>query len=183
MHDNLLTLVDMRTLGASEPMTPEGAMFLAQAPLIDCGKHMDRVAFTRLVLRVAREYVVDYDLVRACARAGVEWELCRHFERDTTFITAVDMMRRELTPEEIITRAEVMGMLKREAATASKARDRVAAMKELAKIAGFTKDEEADPRGHVPVINITLQGGPADRPPVVNVTPAPRPVARGSELL
>lgn len=181
MHDNILTLADMRTLGATDPMTPEGALLTAQPPLIDCGKHMDRVAFTRVVLRVAREYVVDYDLVRACARAGLEWELCRHFERDTTFITAVDMIRRELTPEEIVTRAEVMDMLKREATTASKARDRVSALKELAKIAGFTKDDEAADRNGAPVINITLQGaGPA---PAINVTPAPRALKEGQELL
>ena len=180
MNDNVLTTVDMRRFEPGEDHTPEGALLHGAAPLIDCGKDVDRVAFTRMVMRIAREYVVDYDLVRASARAGIEWDLVRYLERDPTFITAVDMIRRELTPEEIVTRAEVMDMLKREATTASKARDRVAAMKELAKIAGFTKDDEADQRNHAPVINITLQG--AERP-TVNVTPAPKPLAVGQELL
>ena len=182
MHDNVLTTVDMRRFEPNEEdHTPEGALLHSQPPLIDCGKHMDRVAFTRLVLRVAREYVVDYDLVRACARAGVEWELCRHFERDGTFITAVDMISRELTPEEIITRAEALSLLKREAPTAAKARDRIAAIKVLAQVAGFTKDDEASDKSTAPVINITLQGGSPDRP-FVNVTPAPAQLP-GKELL
>jgi hypothetical protein len=180
MHDNLLTSVDMRRLeSGGEDHTPEGALLHGAEPLLDCGRGVDKVVFMRRILKLAREYVVDYDLVRASARAGIPWDLCRYLERDASFITAVDMISRELTPEEIITRAEVLNMLKREASTASKARDRVSAIKVLATVAGFTKDDEANERGHVPVINITLQGGVA--PPTVNVTPAPAKLRVGAE--
>lgn len=177
MNDNVLTSVDMRRFEPNqEDHTPEGALLHGMPPLIDCGKDIDRVAFTRMVLRLAREYVVDYDLVRSCARAGLEWELVRYVERDPTFITAVDMISRELTPEEIITRSEALSLLKREATTAAKARDRIAAIKVLATVAGFTKDDEASNKSTAPVINITLQGGSPEARPIVNVTP-------GKELL
>lgn len=187
MNDNLLTMVDMRLMGAEEPKTPEGALMLNQPPFLDCGRGVDRVVFMRRCLAVAREYVKDYDLMRASARAGIEWELCRYLERDPVFIGAVNAIQEELTPEEVVNRSELLTMLKREATTAAKARDRIQAMKELARIAGFTLGEDGPSRGGQPIININLTPTPGQPPPQINVTPAPaqlpRPRRAGEEML
>lgn len=185
MNDNILSTADMRLMGAEEPMTPEGALMLNQPPLLDCGRGVDKVVFMRRVLAVAREYVKDYDLMRAAARCGEHWDNCRYLERDPVFIGAVRAIQEELTPEEVINRTELLNMLKREATTAAKARDRIQAMKTLAHIAGFAQEDGGrGPNNGAPVINITLNGA-AERP-AINVTPAPaalpRP-AKGEELL
>lgn len=175
MKDNVLTLADMRSLGTEEPMTPEGALMVHQPPLLvpPSIKAADRVVYMRRLTRLAREYLVDYDLMRASARADIPWELVRQAERDPVFIVLVQQMQEELKPEEIITRQEVLLMLKREAYTAAKSRDRVAAMQVLAKVAGFTEaedDKTAGSRGGAPIINLTFNGLP---PPQINVTPSP----------
>lgn len=186
MNDNILTSVDMRLMGTEEPHTPEGAMMLNQQPFFDCGRGVDRLVFMRRVLAVAREYVKDYDLVRAVARSNQSWEACRYLERDLVFIGAVKAIQEELTPEEIVTRGELLTMLKREATTAAKARDRIQAMKTLAHIAGFAEEDGGrGANGGAPVININLHGAVAK--PTIDVTPAPPRIKQarpaGEELL
>ena len=171
MNDNFLLSVDALRLSDADHdyHTIEGALIHDHPPLVNCRGNLEAADYMRRVMMIAREYLVDYDLVRAAARAGIDWSMVRCLERDPTFIIALDMLRRELKPEEIITRAEVIEMLKREACTATKSRDRIAAAKELARIAGFTlSDEGAGVKNSAPVINITLNGG---RPAEVNVTP------------
>lgn len=186
MNDNILSTVDMRLMGAEEPMTPEGALLQNLPPLLDCGRGMDKVIFMRRVLAIAREYIKDYDLLRAVARSGEGWEWSRFLERDPVFIGAVRAIQEELTPEEIVSRAELLTMLKREATTAAKARDRIAAAKVLATIAGFAADEGGrGANGGAPTININLNG--VAQPPMVNVTPAPPRIRQarpaGEEML
>lgn len=186
MNDNILTSVDMRLMGAEEPHTPEGAMMLNQPPLLDVGRGVDRVVFMRRCLAVAREYVKDYDLLRASARCGEAWDNCRYLERDPVFIGAVRAIQEEMTPEEIVSRAELLTMLKREATTAAKSRDRIQAMKTLAHIAGFAEEDGGrGSNGGAPVININLHGAVAK--PTIDVTPAPPRIKQarpaGEELL
>jgi len=161
MSDNILTLADMRLATAEITLTPEGALMRGEPPLLEVPRDMDgveRVVYMKRLCRLSREYLIDYDLVRACARAGIEWELVKGAERDPVFVVLVQQMQEELTPEQVVTRTEVLVMLEREACTSAKARDRISAMKALAHIAGFTNGDDSGSRSDqgAPVINVTL---------------------------
>ncbi len=184
MKDSFLLSADMRRFDPGEDHTPEAAIMHGAPPYLDCGKGVDRVVFMTRVMSVATEYLKDYDLVAAAARAGEHWEHCRYLKRDPVFIRAVRHLQEKLTPEEIITRAELLNMLKHEASSAGKASDRIAAAKTLASIAGFVDEERGKAANNAPTINITLSG-PAGTKAEVNVTPAAplRVLEPGEELL
>jgi hypothetical protein len=155
VNDNLLTYVDQRRMGTEEPLTVEGALFAGISPLKDLPEKDARKHFR--LLRLAREYLVDFDLPRACARADIDWDLVKGAERDKLFITLVRGLMEEMKPEDVISRAEILNMLKREATTASKATDRINAMNHLARLAGMElQQEDKSGRNATPVINLTL---------------------------
>jgi hypothetical protein len=87
------------------------------------------------------------------------------------------MMVRDLLdcmpPEAVITRAEILQMLKREACTAGKASDRINAIAQLARLGGMELGDGKDASKQAPTINITLNGVPAAERPTINVTPTP----------
>lgn len=166
MNDNILGLVDLRRQLGEEPLTVEGALFAGLPPLRDLPP--DAQEHHRM-LRLAREYLVDFDLAHACARAALDWNLVKGAERDAKFITLCRMLLEEMKPDEVVTRAEVLMMLKREATTASKASDRITAINHLARLAGMELQEDKK-GGGAPVINIILNNGPAEAKPMINVT-------------
>ena len=176
MSDNLLTHIDLSrsAIDGDEPMTPEGALMIGGTPL----KALAEMSFSRqrkhvTLARLAREYLLDFDLPRACARSGLEWAGIRGAERDPLFITMVRDLVEQMKPEEVVTRQEILQMLKKEACTASKAGDRISAINSLARLTGMELPT-VDKQSSTPVINITLNGmAPASSPPVINVTPRP----------
>ena len=174
MNDNFLTQLDVRTSENPEPLTPEGALVHHMVPLESLAEMSfpEQRKHTRLA-RLAREYLVDFDLVRACARAGLDWEKVKKAERDPLFITMVQDLVECMRPEDVVSRQEVLQMLKKEACTASKASDRISAINSLARLTGMELPT-VDKQSSTPIINITLNGmAPASSPPVINVTPRP----------
>lgn len=185
MSDNILNFVDARRREGEEPLTVEGALFAGLPPLRSLPEKDARKHFR--LLRLAREYLVDFDLVRASARAGLEWDVVRGAERDAIFITMVRGLMEDMKPEDVVSRVEILNMLKREAATATKASDRINAINHLARLAGMELPDPSKDKGtSAPVINITLNGNAA--PPglpgiVLNVTPQPSPALTDERLL
>ena len=176
MSENLLAHVDMRAtaINEDEPMTIEGALMVGKTPLQKLAEMPFNQQRKHVTLaRLAREYLLDFDLPRACARSGLEWAGIRGAERDPLFITMVRDLVEQMKPEEVVTRQEILQMLKKEACTASKAGDRISAINSLARLTGMELPT-VDKQSSTPVINITLNGmAPASSPPVINVTPRP----------
>ncbi len=168
MNDNILNMVDVRRREGEEALTVEGALFAGEQPLRSRTDLKIAVHHTRM-LRLAREYMVDYDLARAAARANIPWDDAKFAQRDPVFITLQRLLVEELRPEDVITRAEILEMLKREATTAAKSTDRINAMNHLARIAGLDESIKEAGKNGAPVINITLNSGQGEKP-MVNVT-------------
>ena len=71
MSDNLLAHVDMRAtaINEDEPMTIEGALMVGKTPLQKLAEMPFNQQRKHVTLaRLAREYLLDFDLPRACAR-------------------------------------------------------------------------------------------------------------------
>ena len=190
MSDNMLVHVDCRAPESEEPMTVEGALMVGKIPLQALAEMPFNKQRKHVVLaRLAREYLLDFDLPRACARAGFEWGRVKGAGRDPLFITMVRDLVEQMKPEEVVTRQEILQMMKQEACTASKASDRIAAIAHLARLTGMELPAEDKTKGP-PTINITLNGATPAPAIEVNVTPAskslppPAPIRlNGEDLL
>lgn len=179
---NPLHLPDRYRPQGTEAMTPEVALIEGSPPLRDIGdESLPRIQRHTILARLCREYLLDFDMVAAAARAGLQWDDVRGAQRDPLFITMVREMMESLPPEQVVSRTEVLMMLKREATTAPKASERIAAIERLAKLAGLElKDDNS--KGGAPTLNVFLNGNTV----VVekDVTPAkPAPAALGAPVL
>ena len=139
------------------PISLETAKERGLQPLL--GSRAETVADKRKTLRLtrlAKEYVVDFDLVKACARADLDWNQVKHAERDPFFIGYVQELVDTIDPDSVASRQEILMGLKKEATTAGKPSDRIKAWTELARLMGMELKEDSGPA--VPVINVTLNG-------------------------
>lgn len=116
----------------------------------------------RVVLaRLAKEYVIDFNLVQACARADLDWEDARHAEREPFFLALVRELMDSMSPADVVTRQEILLNLKREAQTAGKSSDRIRAWTELAELTGMKLPAE-EKQSTIPDIHIHLSPQPSN---------------------
>jgi hypothetical protein len=139
----------------SEPITPEAAALMGQDPFVEATKPKDRVRAFKL-MKLAREYVVDFDLLQATARAGLEWKDTKMALRDPFFVALVREIVEMSDPDAIIQRNELLSALKREAFQASKPSDRINALNSLARLTGMELPTKQQLEISAPSINLTV---------------------------
>ena len=140
-------------------MTPEEAVMLGYEPIVGPSKRETaQTARLRLrMTRLAKEYVIDFNLPKACARAGLEWDDVKHAERDAYFICYVQELIEQIDPDIVMTRQEILMALKREAFGAGKSADRIRALNVLAELTGMgLPDPSKDKSNQPPTINLTI---------------------------
>lgn len=173
MRDPYLELLDRIHANGHEPSTIEGALMLNREPLLREDDPTIKQRRVGLLARLAQEYIIDFDMPRAAARAGIDWEEIRTAGREPTFIVMMRDLIENMRAVDVIKREEVLLALKHEALTAPKSSERTTALLGLAKLLGMELPDPEKKAGGAPVINITLHGGTEGERPVVNVTPAP----------
>jgi hypothetical protein len=138
----------------ADVLTLEHALMVGEEPLIveDVREARKRLRLTRL----AKEYVVDFSLVRACARAGLEWRDVRYAEREPFFIAIVQELVETIDPDLVMSRQEVLMAVKRIAFTATKDTDRLKALNDLARLLGMELPDPNKAQQAVPSINLTI---------------------------
>jgi hypothetical protein len=105
--------------------------------------------------RLAREYIIDFNLVNAAARADIAWNLARKAERNRFFIQITHELLEQMPHDKVITKQEILQGLKKEATGAMNATDRINAYKALAKLTGMETPQESNDN-KAPIINLTL---------------------------
>lgn len=126
------------------------------------------------ISKVAKEYIIDFDLVKAVARAGCDWNLCKRLEKDPTFIATVQELIDTIDPDIVVSRQQLLMQLKREAYDpANRGSERIAALGMLAKLLGMElQTDSAKAANAAPVVNITLTQAPNAKPPMIEVKQA-----------
>lgn len=125
-----------------QPLLPRQTMFHARRRM--------RIA------KLAREYITDFNLVHATARAGLDWDETKDMERDPDFICTVSELIEAIDGDTVSERKEILVALKREAFTAAKPADRIKALELLAKLQGMELPQEHDVTVRQPILNVTL---------------------------
>lgn len=151
-------------------ITPEQALLIGEAPLVvdDIRDARKRLRLTRL----AREYVVDFSLVKACARAGLEWNQVKSAEREPFFIALVQELIETIDPDIIMSRQELLMEMKRIAFRAPKDADRLKALNDLARLLGMElPDPSKAEAASVPSINLVVTTNSLVAPTVLPATP------------
>lgn len=143
----------------ADPRTPEEADLLGEEPFIRATTLKDKKRVF-IMERLAREYLVDFNLHRACARADLKWSDCKFAERDPFFIRLVHDLVEVVDADTIITRQEILMGLKREAAGARDSKDRIKALGELARLLGLELPQRHEIKNTGPVINLNLTQTP-----------------------
>lgn len=145
---------EKRDLGGISPGT---ALMLGEEPLMKRETMRDKRKELRLT-RLAKQYVIDFDVVKACARAGLEWSDVKHAEREPFFISLVQELIETIEPDIVMSRQEVLMAFKREAFTAAKGSERIKALEHLARLLGMELPDpnKKDGSNVPPTINITL---------------------------
>lgn len=119
-------------------------------------------------LRLAREYLVDFNIKNAAARAEMVLSTAKEMEQSDLFIVTVQELIEAIDPEVVITRSEVLMALKREAFNTSveaSPTSRISALKELARLSGMDLPSKHELALNGPVINLTLHtGAPPPKP-------------------
>lgn len=140
-------------------MTPDEAVMLGYEPLVGPTKR-ETITDARRRLRMtrlAKEYVIDFNLPKACARADLDWNDVKHAERDAFFISYVQELIEQIDPDIVMTRQEILMALKKEAFGAGKSADRIRALNVLAELTGMTlPDPSKDKSNLPPTINLTI---------------------------
>lgn len=116
------------------------------------------------IMRLAREYVVDFDLRKAAARAEMPLPRAVQLERSDLFCVAIQELIDTIEPEAVATRTEILMALKKEAfdnGPNSSATARIAALKELARLMGMDLPTKHEINAGQPVINLTIQQAPS----------------------
>jgi hypothetical protein len=139
----------------SEPLTPHAAVLLGEDPFVPGNTLKDRRG-RFIIMKLAREYVVDFDLVRACARAGLKWKEAKFAERDPAFISLVQELVDCVDPDAVMERQQILMALKREAFTADKSSDRIKALNDLARLMGMELPTKSQLEVNAPSINLTV---------------------------
>lgn len=122
----------------------------------DEGNILDRRRALR-ISRVAKEYVIDFDLVKAVARAGCDWQQCKRLEKDPTFISLVQELVETIDPDVVISRQQLLMQVKKEAFNpANKGSERINALTLLAKLLGMELPTSSKGHTGAPILNITL---------------------------
>jgi hypothetical protein len=149
-------ILDRTELGG---YSPEVAMDLGQEPLMPSKRHTLRCKRRELRLsRLAKQYIIDYNLPKACARADLDWKDVKDAERDPFFIQLVQELVETIDPDLVMSRQEVLMAFKKEAFHGDKSASRIKALECLARLMGMelpdpnSKDTSSLP----PTINITL---------------------------
>lgn len=149
-------------------ISPQVAHMLGEAPLL--GSRRETLADKRKQLRLtrlAKQYVIDFDIIKACARADLDWDDVKHAERDPFFISLVQELVETIDPDIVVSRQEILLGLKREALHADKAAARVNAWGKLATLTGMELPDpkKKDASSLPPTINITLTQQPSPPAP------------------
>lgn len=144
-------------------ISPDVALMMGEEPLV--GTHRETMRDKRKQIRLtrlAKQYIIDFNLPKACARADLEWTDVRHAEREPFFISLVQELLESVEPDLIVSRQEVLQGLKREALGADKAAARVQAWNSLARLMGMELPDPSkkDASSLPPTINITLTPPP-----------------------
>lgn len=111
------------------------------------------------ILRLAKEYLIDFNIRNAAARAEMDVGQAKLYEKEDLFITTVQELIEAIDPEVVITRSEVLMALKREAFNTSveaTPMSRIAALRELAKLTGMELPTKHELNLNAPIINLTL---------------------------
>lgn len=138
-------------------LTAEEAVQQGESPFLTTRRQTITSMRKRLLMcRLAKEYIVDFNIVQACARADLDWEDVRHAERDPFFLALVRELIDTISPADVVSRQEVLMNLKREAQTAGKSSDRIRAWTELAELTGMKLPKEEDKKSTIPDIHIHL---------------------------
>jgi hypothetical protein len=140
-------------------LQPEHALALGDEPLVGSRRETMKDKRKQLRLtRLAKQYIIDFSLPKACARADLEWQDVKHAEREPFFIALVQELVEMIEPDVIMSRNEVLMRLKHEAFHGDKAAARIAALNSLAKLMGMELPDpnSKDTSNLPPTINITL---------------------------
>lgn len=124
------------------------------------------------ILRLVREYVIDFNLENAAMRCEMEYAEAKKLEREALFQSSLQEHIETLSAEDVISRQEILMALKREAfntGPSGSAATRIAALKELARLLNM-EPEQKNAAGGTPIININLTPAPAAPVPVVKVS-------------
>lgn len=138
-----------------QAVTPDQALAFGMEPLVveNVRESRKRVRLTRL----AKEYVVDFSLTKACARAGLEWKDVKTAEREPFFIAMVQELIETIDPDIVISRQELLMEMKRIAFRAPKEADRLKALNDLARLLGMElPDPSKAEAASVPSINLVV---------------------------
>lgn len=144
-------------------LTPRQAHRMGESPLVGSRRETLRDARRKLRLtRLAKQFVIDFDIMNACARADLDWEDVKDAERDPFFISLVQELVETIDPDIVVSRQEILLGLKREALHADKAAARVNAWGKLATLTGMELPDpkKKDAASAPPTINITLTQTP-----------------------
>lgn len=112
-----------------------------------------------VALRLAKEYVVDFDLLNAAARADIEPQRAKTLFKEPIFIKTVQEIIDLIDPDAVATRGEILMALKKEAynfGPDGSSGSRISALKELARLMGMELPTKQDININAPVINLVL---------------------------
>ena len=138
---------------------PDHALMVGHAPLEGSRKETMRDKRKQLRLtRLAKQYIIDFSLPKACARADLDWADVKHAERDPFFIALVQELIETIEPDIVMSRQELLMRLKHEAFHGEKSSSRINALNSLAKLLGMELPDPSkkDASSLPPTINITL---------------------------
>jgi hypothetical protein len=144
-------------------VSPDVARMMGEEPFVSSRRETMRDKRKQIRLtRLAKQYVIDFDLTQACARADLDWDDAKDALREPFFVSLVQELLEQIEPDLIVSRQEVLQGLKREALHADKAATRVSAWNSLAKLMGMELPDPSKKDGSntPPTINITLTAAP-----------------------
>lgn len=120
-------------------------------------------------MELANNYVIDFNLVNAATRCGMDIERAKALEKTQHFICAVQEIVETIEPELVIMRSEVLMGLKKEAFNydaGSSSASRIKALTELARLLGMDLPTKHQVDINNPVINLTITPPRKEEKPV-----------------
>lgn len=108
------------------------------------------------VQRLARDYVIDFDLERAAVRCNIDIDQAKRYYEEPVFANTVRDIIDMIEPETVVARNEILMGLKAIAFGPGKNADKINALKELARLTGMDLPTKHQHEVNAPVIKLTL---------------------------
>jgi hypothetical protein len=110
-------------------------------------------------LRLGREYILDFNLEHAAIRADIDFEEAKRIQKLPVFHNTIRELIETVDADTVASRTEILLALKREMynyGPDASAQSRIAAAKELARLAGHDLPTQTEHTIKAPIINLIL---------------------------